>query len=536
MSTDRIVLFPDDVHNRELVGHVHPPEWRNPQPRDRYHLVVVGAGTGGLVSAVIAAGLGAKVALVERHLMGGDCLNFGCVPSKALISSARRMPAVRAPSTDGRMGGGTGAAADRSGTANEVAQPEPVGGAGRPAHEGTPASDFTAAMERMRRLRARISPVDGASRFAGLGADVFLGHGEFIGPDRLRVDGRELHFRRAIIATGARAALIPVPGLEGPSIHTNETIFSLTELPPRLVVIGAGPIGVELAQTFARFGSRVTVVHADPHPLPREDEDAAAIVTRAIERDGVRVLNSAAVRKARREAGATVLEVEHGGQREELAAEAVLVAAGRAPNVAGMGLEAAGVACDRTGIQVDDKLRTTAKGIYAVGDVASRYQFTHAADHQARIAVQNALFLGRGRASRLVIPWATYTDPEVAHVGLHRDEAIQAGHEVETITVPFDDIDRAILEGEKEGFFRVHLKKGSDRILGATLVCAHAGDMIGEITLAMTAGLGLGRLGSTIHPYPTRSDIFARAATAWRKQKLTPTARKVFDIFFRLFK
>ena len=514
MSADRVVILPDDVHNRELVGHVHPPGWRNPEPRDRYHLVVVGAGTGGLVSAAIGAGLGAKVAMVERHLMGGDCLNFGCVPSKAVISSARRVHAASAASANGRSGGSAAGGGTDHGSA----------------------SGFTAAMERMRRLRARISPVDGASRFAGLGVDVFLGHGEFVGPDRLRVNGDELHFRRAVIATGARAALIPVPGLEGPNVYTNETIFSLTELPPRVIVIGAGPIGVELSQTFARFGSEVTVVHADPHPLPRDDRDAAAIVTRAIEADGVRVLNSAAVLRARREDGATVLEVEHGGRQEELAAEAVLVAAGRAPNVDGMGLEAAGVACDRTGIQVDDQLRTTAKGIYAVGDVASKHQFTHAADHQARIAVQNALFFGRGRASRLVIPWATYTDPEVAHVGLHRDEAIAAGHDVETITVHFDDIDRAILEGEKEGFFRVHLKKGSDRILGATLVCAHAGDMIGEVTLAMTAGLGLGKLGSTIHPYPTRSDVFARAANAWRKQKLTPTAQKVFRAFFRVFK
>ena len=531
MSEDRVVLLPDDVHNRELVGHVHPPDWLNPTPQDRYHLIVVGAGTGGLVSAAIAAGLGAKVALVERHLMGGDCLNFGCVPSKAIISSARRVRAARPASTNGRPGAGDG------GTGTGVSAEAAAGnGAGAVASGEGAAGDFAAAMERMRRLRAGISPIDGAQRFAGLGVDVFLGHGEFTAPDRLRVEGRELNFRRAIIATGARAALIPVPGLEGPGVYTNETIFSLTELPPRVVVIGAGPIGVELAQTFARFGSRVTVVHADPHPLPREDEDAAAIVTRAIERDGVRVLNAVAVRGARREDGVTVLEVEHGGEREELAAEAVLVAAGRAPNVTGMGLEAAGVTYDRTGIQVDDGLRTTAKGIYAVGDVASRYQFTHAADHQARIAVQNALFFGRGRASRLVIPWATYTEPEVAHVGLYRDEAIQAGHEVETITIHFDDIDRAILEDEKEGFFRVHLKKGSDRILGATLVSAHAGDMIGEITLAMTAGLGLGKLGSTIHPYPTRSDVFARAANAWRKQKLTPTVEKAFRTFFRVFK
>ena len=530
MSAERVVIAPDDVHNRELVGHVHPPDWRNPEPRDRYHLVVVGAGTGGLVSAAIGAGLGAKVAMVERHLMGGDCLNFGCVPSKAVISSARRVHAARPAGNNGRPEAGA------TGTGSGAREAATDNGAGRATPATRAESEFTAAMERMRRLRAGISPIDGASRFAGLGVDVFLGHGEFTAPDRLRVDGQELNFRRAIIATGARAALIPVPGLEGPGIYTNETIFSLTELPPRVIVIGAGPIGVELSQTFVRFGSEVTVVHADPYPLPRDDRDAAAIVTRAIEADGVRVLNSASVLSARREDGATVLEVDHGGEKEELAAEVVLVAAGRAPNVDGMGLEAAGVAYDRTGIQVDDGLRTTAKGIYAVGDVASRHQFTHAADHQARIAVQNALFFGRGRASRLVIPWATYTEPEVAHVGLHRDEAIAARHDVETITVHFDDIDRAILEGEKEGFLRVHLKKGTDHILGATLVCAHAGDMIGEITLAMTAGLGLGKLGSTIHPYPTRSDVFARAANAWRKQKLTPTAQKVFRAFFRVFK
>ena len=508
-----MAILPDDAHNRELVDHVRPPDWRNPEPRDRYHLVVVGAGTGGLVSAAIGAGLGAKVALVERHLMGGDCLNFGCVPSKAVIASARRVRAAGAGSANGRAESkaGDGARHRR-------------------------ASEFTAAMERMRRLRARISPVDGASRFAGLGVDVFLGHGEFVDPNRLRVNGAELRFRRAIIATGARATLLPVPGLAGPNIHTNESIFSLTELPPRVIVIGAGPVGVELSQTFARFGAEVTVAHADPHPLPRDDRDAAAIVTRAIEADGVRVLNSATVLGARREGAATILEVERGGTREELAAEAVLVAAGRAPNVGRMGLEAAGVTHDHTGIRVDDRLRTTAKGIYAVGDVASRHKFTHAADHQARIAVQNALFFGRGRASRLVVPWATYTDPEVAHVGLSREQAVRAGHEVETITIHFDDIDRAILEGEREGFLRVHVRKGSDRILGATLVCAHAGDMIGEITLAMTAGLGLGRLGSTIHPYPTRSDVFARAANAWRKQKLTPTVQRVFRAFFRVFR
>ena len=499
-------MLPDDEHNRALLSHVHPPDWTNPEPKDRYHLVVIGAGTGGLVSAAIAAGLGARVALVERHLMGGDCLNVGCVPSKAVITAARSWYSAR---TSGQRFGGPAAA---------------------------PGGDFAAAMERMRRLRAGISPVDGARRFTDLGVDVFIGHGELTAPDRLRVDGHDLRFRRAIVATGARARTIPVPGVGDVGAHTNETIFSLTELPPRLTVVGAGPIGVELAQAFARFGSEVTIVHADPHPLPREDEDAAAIVAQSLERDGVRVLNGVSIAKARREAGVTVLEIEHAGQALEVEAEAVLLATGRAPNVEGMGLEAAGVEYDRTGVKVTDRLRTTARRIYAVGDVASKHQFTHAADHQARIAVQNALFFGRGRASRLVMPWTTFTSPEIAHVGMYRDEAIKAGHEVETITVKLDEVDRALLDGEDEGFFRVHLEKGKDRILGATLVASHAGDMIGEVTLAMTAGIGLAKIGSTIHPYPTQSDVFAKAANAWRKQKLTPTVGKLFRTFFRIFR
>jgi pyruvate/2-oxoglutarate dehydrogenase complex dihydrolipoamide dehydrogenase (E3) component len=504
-SKPAVRVEPFDQYNRQLVANVHPPDWVNPQPRERYHLVVIGAGTAGLVTASIAAGLGARVALVERHLMGGDCLNVGCVPSKGIISAAR---AWQAAADASRVFGG----------------PRIVG-----------TGNFAEVMERMRRLRAGISRVDGAARFRDLGVDVFLGSARFTGRDRTEVEGRTLRFRRAVIATGGRAAVPPVPGLESTGYLTNETIFSLTELPRQLVVLGAGPIGCELAQAFARFGSQVTVVNREAHVLPREDADAARLVERAMEGQGVRFLHRATAVRAGSRDGRRVLNVERDGHTEEVAGDRILVAIGRAPNVEGLGLDAAGVRANRDGVAVDDRLRTSNPRIYAVGDISSRHKFTHAADAQARIVIGNALFfgLGGGRVSRLVMPWATYTSPEVAHVGLSEREAVEAGHEVHTITIPLHDVDRAVLDGQEEGFFRVHLRKGTDRILGATLVAEHAGDMIGEIGVAMTAGIGLGRIGSTIHPYPTQAEVFRKAADAWRRTRLTPRAKRVFEWVFR---
>lgn len=507
-SRSDVRVEPFDQYNRQLVANVHPPEWVNPQPRERYHLVVIGAGTAGLVTASIAAGLGARVALVERHLMGGDCLNVGCVPSKGIISAAR---AWQAAADASRVFGG----------------PRIVG-----------TGNFAEVMERMRRLRAGISRVDGAARFRDLGVDVFLGSARFTGRDRAEVEGRTLRFRRAVIATGGRAAVPPVPGLESTGYLTNETIFSLTELPPHLVVLGAGPIGCELAQAFARFGSQVTVVNREAHVLPREDADAARLVERAMEGHGVRFFHRATAVRAGSREGRRALTVEHDGRTEEVTGDRVLVAIGRAPNVEGLGLEAAGVRADRNGVTVDDRLRTSNPQIYAVGDISSRHKFTHAADAQARIVIGNALFfgLGGGRVSRLVMPWTTYTSPEVAHVGLSEREAIEEGHEVHTITIPLHEVDRAVLDGQEEGFFRVHLRKGTDRILGATLVADHAGDMIGEIGVAMTAGIGIGRIGSTIHPYPTQGEVFRKAADAWRRTRLTPRAKRVFEWVFRVMR
>ncbi|HUF35195.1 MAG TPA: mercuric reductase [Gemmatimonadales bacterium] len=499
---------PFDQFNQQLVANVHPPDWMDPDPKERYHLVVIGAGTAGLVSAAIAAGLGARVALVERHLMGGDCLNVGCVPSKGMIAAARAWQD----------------AADASRT---FAGPRVVG-----------SGSFPEVMARMRRIRAGLSRVDSAARFRDLGVDVFLGGARFVAPDAAQVNGRTLRFRRAVIATGARAAAPPIPGLDRAGYLTNETVFSLTELPGHLVVLGAGPIGCELAQAFARLGARVTLISKDTRILPREDADAARLVEQAMERDGVRLLRQSRTIRVESRGGRRIVVIERDGRGEEVAGDQILAAVGRAPNVEGLGLEEAGVRYERSGVAVNDRLRTSNPRIYAVGDICSAHKFTHAADAQARLVIGNALFfgLGGGRVSRLVMPWVTYTSPEVAHVGLGEREAVAAGHEVHTITVPLHDVDRAVLDGGEEGFLRVHLRKGTDTILGATLVAEHAGEMIGELTVAMTNGLGLGRVGAAIHSYPTQAEVFRKAADAWRRTRLTPRAKRAFAGFFRIFR
>jgi len=494
-------------HDRALLENVHPADWVPPEPAERYHLVVVGGGTAGLVSAAGAAGLGARVALVERGLLGGDCLNVGCVPSKGLIRASRAWAEARAAAA--RFGG--------------------------PQASGT--GDFGAAIERMRRLRADISHLDSAARFRDLGVDVFLGEGRFVASDALEVDGRRLRFRRAIVATGARAAAPPIPGLEGVDYLTNETLFGLTELPARLAVIGAGPIGCEMAQTFARFGSEVHLIEAMDRILPVEEEDAAGIVRRALEADGVRILCCGKdTRVSRGEEGTKRITLEAEGTAYDLSVDAILVSVGRKPNVEGLGLEAAGVAFDAKGVTVDDRLRSSNSRIFAVGDIASRYKFTHVADALARLAIQNSLFFGRKRASDLVVPWCTYTSPEIAHVGLYPREADERGIAIDTYQVDLSAVDRAILDGETDGFLRVHVKKGSDRILGATAVAAHAGDLIGEVTLAMTRKIGLGSVASSIHPYPTQAEVFKKVGDAYQRGKLTPTVEKIFAFFFRIFR
>lgn len=494
-----IQLQPQDEHNQKLESNVRPPGWTNPIPDGRYNLVVIGAGTAGLVTAAGAAGLGAKVALIERELMGGDCLNVGCVPSKGLISAARVARTIR--------------------QAGEFGVQVPTG----------TTADFGQVMQRMRRLRAAISPNDSAARFRDLGVDVYLGGGRFTSSNTILVGDQLLSFRKAVIATGARASAPPIPGLDQVPYLTNESVFSLTERPRRLGIIGAGPIGCELAQAFANLGSEVLLVEVAHGILPLEDRDAAEIVRESIQRDGVTLLCCGKELKLRREAGQIRMSVESHGQQYDEAVDQLLVSVGRAPNVQHLGLESVGVEFDlRTGVRVNDRMQTTNPHIFAAGDVCSKYKFTHSADFMARIVIQNSLFKGRAKASALTIPWCTYTTPEIAHVGLYEKDANEQGIALDTYIQHFADIDRAILAGETEGFVKVHTRKGTDQILGATIVAPHAGDLISEITLAMTHGLGLKKIGSTIHPYPTQAEAIRKLGDQFNRTRLTPFVKSLF--------
>jgi len=490
-----------DEHNQRLLAYVHPDNWKNPEPAPIYDLVVIGGGTAGLVCAAGAAGLGARVALVERALLGGDCLNTGCVPSKALLRSARAVHEARTAASVGVR------------TTVDV--------------------DFAAVMTRLRTVRADIAHNDSAARFASLGVHVFLGQASFAerravtvsgGSERTRPTAATLRFRRAVIATGARPvgscpvgrvlsdpAPPPIPELAGIPYFTSESIFSLTTQPKRLLIIGAGPIGCEMAQAFALLGSRVTLVDSARRVLSGEDEDASRIIAAALERAGVTIV--------------TGVDGPQGPPlREQIAAaDAVLVATGRTPNVEGLNLEAAGIHAGPAGIHVDDHLRTSNDRVYAAGDVCSTFKFTHAADAMARIVIQNALFFGRRRASALVIPWCTYTFPEVAHVGVSSGQAI---------TIPLTEVDRAIVDEETDGFVRIHHEQG--RIIGATIVARHAGELIGHVADVMRRGGSAGDLSAVIFPYPTVAEALRKAGDSHRRQGLTPRVRRLLEYYFRL--
>jgi pyruvate/2-oxoglutarate dehydrogenase complex dihydrolipoamide dehydrogenase (E3) component len=472
---------------------VHPPQWRNPKPAARYRLVVIGGGPAGLVAAHAAAGLGAKVALVERHLLGGDCLNVGCVPSKTLIRSSRLYAEMREAARYGA----------------QVPSDLRV--------------DFSAVMQRLRRVRARLSGADSALRLQAAGVDVFFGAARFTGSDALEVDGATLQFSKALIATGARPDVASIPGLAEAGYLTNENVFDLTELPRRLLVIGGGPLGCELAQAFCRLGSSTVIVQDLPLFLPKEERDAAQILNDAFARDGIEVRLNTNVVGVRVVNGEKLVDLQSDDYRSTVAVDAILTGVGRMPNVDGMELEKAGVAYDRRdGVAVDDFLRTSNPRIYAAGDVCLEHQFTHSADESARIAVRNALFPGRARLSRLVIPWCTYTDPEIAHVGLYVREARARGIPVKTFTIPMHDVDRAVADGEETGFVKIHVRERSDKILGATIVARHAGEIINEITLAMVTGCGLRTLARVIHAYPTQAEAIKKAADAYNRTRLKP--------------
>lgn len=504
MSQQSFAL-PASESNQALLDSVHPDDWENPKPAPCYNLVVIGGGPAGLVTAAGAAGLGAKVALVERALLGGDCLNQGCVPSKCLIRSGRAIHEARQASPLGVRGGAG-------------LQP-----------------DFSEVMARLQKIRAGLSDHDSARRFSEeLGVDVFLGQGHFAGPDRLQVGEQILTFKKAAICTGARAAAPPIPGLAEAGFLTNETVFALSELPPRLAVFGAGPIGCELAQAFARLGSEVTILEYGPRLLPREDQDAAAIVHQTFAAEGIQLRFNVRTQQVERQGTERIITYEDNGHPSRLAVDQILVGIGRAPNIEGLELEKAGVDYHpKAGVKVNDRLQTSNPRIFAAGDVCSLYKFTHTADAQARIVIANALFMGRQRNSRLVIPWATYTSPEIAHVGMYEKEARDRGYQVNTLTVPLADTDRAQIDGETAGFARVHLKKGSDKILGATIVAQHAGEMIGEMALAATNGIGLAAIGRTLHPYPTQAEVIKKLADTYNRSRLTPRLQKLFRLWLR---
>jgi pyruvate/2-oxoglutarate dehydrogenase complex dihydrolipoamide dehydrogenase (E3) component len=490
-------LAPRNEYQHDLA--LHPPEWENPTPRGRYNLVVVGGGTAGIISALTTADLRGSVALVESRLLGGDTLNFGCVPSKAVLRAARA--AYEAAHLD-RFG----LSADR-----------PV------------SVDFPRVMARMRRLRSSLGRRDSAWRFTGCGADVFLGNARFTGRNSLEVNGQTLQFQRAIIATGSRPQPLTIPGLDEAGYHTSESIFSLNQLPRRLIVIGNGPIGCELAQAFRRFGSEVHLLGEGSGLLLKEDRAAADVVQRQFEREGIRLYSGWSVLEIEKAGHAKSLVIQRRGEKQKLFADEILVAIGREPNVEGLDLEAAGVEFGPDGIAVDDYLQTANPAIFAAGDVCSRHRFTHAAEAMGRLAVGNALFRGRKRASRLVIPRCTYTDPEVAHVGLTPAEADEQALAIDSYRVDLSSIDRAVLDHEDEGFAVVHTRRGTGRVVGATVVAAHAGEMIGEISLLMTHKISLGSLASTIHCYPTQAEVFKRIGDAYQRQRPKPRVRRLVE-------
>jgi pyruvate/2-oxoglutarate dehydrogenase complex dihydrolipoamide dehydrogenase (E3) component len=508
---DAYGLLTDDEDDRVLAENVHPSTWVNPQPSGRYNIVVLGAGTAGLITAVVGASLGAKVALIEKHLMGGDCLNVGCVPSKGMIRAARAWADLRRASDFG------------------LRIPPGV------------THDFSAVMSRMRKLRAKISHNDSAHRYAKLGVDVFLGHGRFTGGDTIHVEGgggnRTLTFARAAVCTGARASSPDIPGLKEAGYLTNESVFSLRQLPRRLAVIGAGPVGCELAQAFARFGSQVHLIEAMHGILPHEDRDAADILARHLITDGVSLLCCSQALQILITPEGKRLSGQSHARPYELTVDEILVGAGRAPNVEGLGLESAAVAFDAQGVKVNSRLQTSNPRIFSAGDVCSRYKFTHAADAMAQIVVQNALFphpfgLAYANVDSLVVPWCTYTEPEIAHVGLYEKDAKAKGIEVETYTCRLEEVDRAILDGQEDGFAKIHLRKGTDKLLGATIVAPHAGDLINEFSVLMKARAGIKTIAGTIHPYPTMAEVNKKVVNLWRKAHFSPGTKNTLTRLF----
>jgi len=483
----------DVQENRRMLEHVRPHNWEQPAQGD-YDFIAIGGGTGGLASAGGAALLGARTALVERDVLGGDCLVSGCIPSKALIHAAR-------VAHDARHGSALGVNA-------------------------SPEIDFCTVMRGVRERRANVAPHDSAQAFRDRGVDVLYGEAKFIDAKTLEVGGRRIRFRRAVIATGSRPVIPPIPGLAEVNPLTNETIFELTEQPRRLLVFGGGPIGSEMAQAFARLGTTVTLVEGADRLLQNDIPEAGKLLAEQFRAEGIDLhLNTLLEKVEPTENGGTGLL----SSGETVPFDRVLVAAGRSPVTDTLALENAGITCDSDkGITTDQRMRTANKRIYAVGDCASALKFTHAAYAQAEYAVFNALYGARLDFSKRPFPWCTYTDPEVAHVG---SPLRNNGEACETIRMEVASNDRALAEGDTTGFAIIRHKKG--KILNATVTARDAGNLIPEITALMVSGKGLGALAKVIHAYPTRSELLRHAADQFAFSRVTPIVRKLTGLWCR---
>ncbi len=466
------------------------------------NLIVIGAGSAGLVTAYIAAAVKSKVTLIEKHKMGGDCLNYGCVPSKGLIRSARMCADMRR--------------ADKFGV-----------------NPSEPEFDFSKIMDRIQSIIKTIEPHDSVERYTSLGVNCITGEAKITSPHEVEVNGQTLTGRRLVIASGARPFVPPIEGLDQISPLTSDNVWELKTLPKRLAVLGGGPIGCELAQSFARFGSEITLVEMAPSIMIKDDKQAAKLVHESLERDGVNILTDHKAVKVNNGDNKELI-CETGEQQVAIEFDEILVAVGRRANTENLGLEELGVEINPNGtVKTDERLRTNVPSILACGDVAGPYQFTHTASHQAWYASVNGLFdrFKTFKVDYSVVPWVTYTEPEVAQVGITEDQAQQQGLDFEATVYELTGFDRALTESDTEGFVKVITPKGKDKILGATIVAAHAGEMITEFTLAMKHGLGLNKILGTIHPYPTWMEANKFAAGNWKKANAPQWALKFLEKF-----